>query len=81
MAAPSTEIQMPPGSVRTDTPEGCPHSMSFYHDTACTGSASYSRPRTGRDHHGAVSHGQQRLLSRSFRSLSTRHKKGVSVST
>lgn len=37
--------------------------MSFYHDRACTGSASSSRPRTGLDHHGVVSHDRQRLRS------------------
>lgn len=37
--------------------------MSFYHDKACISSASSSRPRTERDHHGVASHGRQRLRS------------------
>ena len=51
--------------------------MSFYHDRACTGSASSSRPRTGRDHHGAVLYDRPRLLSLPGLPLSTEHTKDV----
>ena len=51
--------------------------MSFYHDRACKGSASSSRPRTGRDHHGAVWYDRPRLLSLHGLPLSTEHTKDV----
>ena len=51
--------------------------MSFYHDRACKGSASSSRPRTGRDHHGAVWYDRPRLLSLHDLPLSTEHTKDV----
>ena len=51
--------------------------MSFYHDRACTGSASSSHPRTGWDHHGAVWYDRPRLLSLHDLPLSTEHTKDV----
>ena len=51
--------------------------MSFYHDKVCISSASSSRPRTGRDHHGVASHGRPRLLSPHALPLSTEHTKDV----
>ena len=55
--------------------------MSFYHDRAYKGSASSSRPRTERDHHGAVSHGRQRLRSLPCLPSCTARTKDVLLST
>lgn len=51
--------------------------MSFYHDKACKGSASSSRPGTGRDRHGAVWYDRPQLLSLHGLPLSTEHTKDV----
>ena len=76
------EIQIPPRSaVRTDTLDCYLRSMSFYHDRACTGSASSSRPRTGLDHHGVVSHDRQRLRSLPCLPSYTARTKDVLLST
>ena len=55
--------------------------MSFYHDRTCKGSASSSRPRTERDHHGVASHGQPRLQSLPCLPSCTARTKDVLLST
>ena len=55
--------------------------MSFYHDKVCISSASSSRPRTERDHHGAVSHGRPRLRSLPCLPSYTARTKDVLLST
>ena len=55
--------------------------MSFYHDKVCISSASSSRPRTERDHHGVASHGRQRLRSLPCLPSCTARTKDVLLST
>ena len=55
--------------------------MSFYHDKVCISSASSSRPRTERDHHGVASHGQPRLQSLPCLPSCTARTKDVLLST